>query len=99
MLQEKEVLIMYATFQTLIKDLEPFINTDGMRLALDKDGQAFLFAPDFSEPLAPESRISFQAFNEAAVKGSVREKMRQALAKHRSIHSDPFAIPEDAPSP
>lgn len=84
---------MYANFQSLLKDLEPFIHTDGVRLAFDKDDQAFLIAPDFSEPLAREKE---------SVHGSIREEMRQALAKHRSIHAknaDPFANAQDIPTP
>jgi hypothetical protein len=65
--------------------LEPFANVTEMRLAFDKDGNVFLIAPDFSEPLKADPTLH----------RSVREEMRQAIAKHRSIHSDPFAIPQD----
>ncbi|MBD2425412.1 hypothetical protein [Phormidium sp. FACHB-1136] len=78
---------MYETFRHLLRDLEPFVNVTEMRLAFDKEGNAFLVAPDFSEPLDTKNQG-----NQAA-----REEMRQVIAKHRSIHSDPFAIPQDNP--
>jgi len=102
-LSEKEVYVMYVAFQSLIKDLEPFVDITKMWLAFDKDGQALVVAPDFTEvisnkPLAtgPNS-LGSPSHMEAA-----REKMRQAIAKHRSIHSnaaDPFANSQDIPIP
>lgn len=46
-----------------------------MRLALDKDGNAFLVAPDFSEPLEADSSLH----------RLVCQEMHQIIAKHRSI--------------
>lgn len=89
MLSKMQIHEMYVTFQELIKDLEPFIDTTGMRLAFDKNGHAFLVAPDFSESLNAKPQGN----------PSAREEMRRVLAKHRSVHSDPFAISHDSPSP
>lgn len=93
MLSEKEVVVIYSNFQNVIKDLEIFIDTEGIYLAFNKDGQALLIGPDFSEPLGGEA---------AAVHKSTREEIRHLLAKHRSIHaknSDPFANSQDIPTP
>ena len=83
MLSSSQVAQVYGVFQSLLNDLEPFVNVSEMRLAFDKGGNAFLVAPDFSEPLTADPTLHRQ----------VREEMRQVIAKHRSIHSDPFATP------
>jgi hypothetical protein len=66
---------IFNTFHHLLKDLEPFVEVKEMRLTFDKDGQAFLVAPDFSEPIQADPRIH----------RLVREEMHQIIAKHRSI--------------
>jgi len=68
---------LYNTFHHLMKDLEPFVDVTGMRLSFDKDGNAFLVAPDFSEPLQADAKAHQK----------VREEMRQVIAKHRSIQA------------
>jgi len=78
MLSTPEVGQVYNTFHHLLKDLEPFVDVAEMRLAFDKDGNAFLVAPDFSEPLTADPKLH----------RLVREEMRQVIAKHRSIRSE-----------
>ncbi|MGB3310504.1 MAG: hypothetical protein WBG32_12295 [Nodosilinea sp.] len=65
----------FNTFHHLLKDLEPFVDVKEMRLTFDKDGQAFLVAPDFSEPIQSDPKIH----------RLLREEMHQIIARHRSI--------------
>ena len=69
---------VFNTFHHLLKELEPFVDTKDMRLAFDKDGNGFLIAPDFSEPLQADPKLH----------RLVREEMRQIIARHRSIRTD-----------
>jgi hypothetical protein len=74
---------IFNTFHHLLKDLEPFVDVKEICLTSDKDGQAFLVAPDFSEPIQADPKIH----------RLVREEMRQVIAKHRSIPSDQSSNP------
>ena len=42
---------VYNVFFNLAKDLEPFVDMSKMRVAFDKDNNALLEAPDFSEQI------------------------------------------------
>lgn len=79
----KDIGQIYNTFHHLLIDLEPFVDVSEMRLAFDKDGNTFLVAPDFTEPLKADPKLH----------RLVRKEMREVIAKHRSIHSDPLATP------
>lgn len=68
----------YSTFCHLLRDLEPFVDTRDIRLSFDKDGNAFLVAPDFTEQLQADP----------IVHRKVREEMHQIIAKYRSIRSE-----------
>ncbi|MBE9138037.1 hypothetical protein IQ254_12695 [Nodosilinea sp. LEGE 07088] len=65
-------------FIIFLKDLEPFVDVKDMRLAFDKDGNVFLIAPDFSEPLEIDS----------SVHRVVQQEMHQIIARYRSIQSE-----------
>ncbi|MGG6241592.1 hypothetical protein ACQ4N7_23445 [Nodosilinea sp. AN01ver1] len=69
---------VFNTFHHLLKELEPFVDVKNMRLAFDKDGNGFLVAPDFTEPLEADSKLH----------RLVREEMRQIIAKHRLIKTE-----------
>lgn len=73
---------IFNTFHHLLKDLEPFVDVKEMRLAFDKDSNAFLIAPDFSEPLQADSNLH----------RLVREEMHQIIARHRSIGSEQSTV-------
>ena len=73
---------IYNTFHHLLKELEPFVDIKEMRLAFDKDGNAFLIAPDFSEPLKADPKLH----------RLVRKEMHEIIAKHRSIRADESTV-------
>lgn len=78
----KDIGQIYNTFHHLLTDLEPFVNVTEMRLAFDKDGNVFLMAPDFTEPLEADPKLHH----------FVRQEMREVIAKHRSIQVNPLAV-------
>ena len=78
MASSKDVGQRFNTFHHLLKDLEPFVDVKEMRLAFDKDGNAFLVASDFSEPLEADTNLH----------RLVRQEMHQIIAKHRSIRTE-----------
>lgn len=75
MASSQDVGRIFNTFYHLLRDLEPFVQIEEMRLAFDKDGNAFLVAPDFSEPLEADSNLH----------RLVRQEMHQIIAKHRQL--------------
>ena len=78
MASSQDVGQIFNTFHHLLMDLDPFVNVKEMRLTFDKDGQAFLVAPDFSEPIQSDPKIH----------RLLREEMRQIIAKYRSIQAE-----------
>lgn len=62
-------------FFNLAKDLEPFVDMSNMRVAFDKDNNALLEAPDFSE----------QIDNTITLPRLMRDHLHQLIAKHRSL--------------
>ncbi|MBD1914296.1 MULTISPECIES: hypothetical protein [Cyanophyceae] len=78
MASSQDVGQIFNTFHHLLMDLDPFVNVKEMRLTFDKDGQAFLVAPDFSELIQSDPKIH----------RLLREEMRQIIAKYRSIQAE-----------
>jgi hypothetical protein len=68
---------VYNTFVNLAKDLEPFVDMSNMRVSFDKDNNALLEAPDFTEKID----------NTLSTWRAMRAHLHQLIAKHRSISS------------
>jgi len=66
---------IYNVFFNLAKDLEPFVDMNNMRVAFDKDSNAVLEAPDFTEPID----------NTITLPRLMRDHLHQLIAKHRSL--------------
>jgi hypothetical protein len=78
MTSSKDIGQIFNTFYHLLRDLEPFVDVQEMRLTFDKEGQTFLVAPDFSEPIQADPKIH----------RLVREELHQIIARHRSIQAE-----------
>lgn len=66
------------TFYGLVKELENFVDTSQLKIAFDKDRNAYLLGANFTEPLQPQK-----------VARLYREEMRELIARHvPRIHPD-----------
>lgn len=62
----------FNTFANLLKELEPFVEIKDLRLAFDKDGNAYLMGENFTETLKANPRLWRE----------VKAEMREIIAKH-----------------
>ncbi|MEM1242775.1 MAG: hypothetical protein AAGI45_23335 [Cyanobacteria bacterium P01_H01_bin.26] len=62
----------FNTFHHLMTELEPFVETQELRLSFTPSGQAFLMGPGFCEPLQADP----------ALHRKVQQEMREIIAKH-----------------
>lgn len=69
---QQKVSQIFNTFYHLLKDLKPFIDTHDLKLAFDRDGNAYLLGSDFQERLNANSTLPRE----------VRQEMRDTIAKH-----------------
>lgn len=42
---------VFKAFQSRLKDLEPFVDSNELRLAFDQEGNAYIFGPNFQREL------------------------------------------------
>jgi hypothetical protein len=66
--------VIFNTFINLTKELEPFVKTDDLKIAFDKDGKVYLLGDDFTEVINA---------NFAAVP-DIKNSIRVLIAKYRS---------------
>ena len=63
-------------FRNLVRELEPFVKVDDLRVAFDMKGNVYIIGDDFQEQL----NSNFQLHR------VIREDIRILIAKHRSQH-------------
>lgn len=61
-------------FRNLVRELEPFVKVDDLRVAFDMKGNVYILGDDFQEQL----NSNFQLHR------VIREDIRMLIAKHRS---------------
>ena len=69
---QQKVSQIFNTFYHLLKELELFIDTHDLKLAFDRDGNAYLLGSGFQEQLKANPTLSRE----------VRQEMRDIIAKH-----------------